>query len=88
MVDRNDGSYPPYYTDTDNLIVEWRVGTGGSWTNIETVSNDLAWAQNTVTLSGAGDHSVIQIRFKVDQFDANVDFAWIDDVVITGISLP
>ncbi|MFA5365238.1 MAG: hypothetical protein WC325_08675, partial [Candidatus Bathyarchaeia archaeon] len=74
---------------SDYFIVEWRVGTsGGGWSTIDTLSSDLAWAQNSLTLSSSADNkSAIQIRFKVDQCDTR-DFAWVDDVVIIGTPLP
>ena len=71
---------------TDILHIEWRVGTSGSWTNLESIEDEAAWAQQTWDLSGAGNESALQIRFRLERCEST-DYAYIDDIVIMGTAI-
>ena len=82
-------SYWRMYTHSQSgatLIIEWRPGTSGTWTNLETLSSSTAWGQSsTFTLTGADNLSTIEIRYRLNGGRSN-DFGYIDDVLITGLS--
>jgi hypothetical protein len=77
-----------YERDTDSLksgeylIVNWRVGTSGAWTNLETVGKDATWQTKTWDLVGAEDKPVIQIYYKLD--DDEGDYGLVDNVEVNG----
>jgi hypothetical protein len=77
-------------SSSDSLIVEWRVGTSGSWTNLETltVTNDVPWGQPPsapLNLGASADgKATIQIRFRMQDCESG-DYGYIDDVLVTGL---
>ncbi|MCW4002933.1 MAG: PKD domain-containing protein [Candidatus Bathyarchaeota archaeon] len=77
-------------TSADYLIIEWRVGSSGTWTNLETLNSDMtSWGQSgTFNLNGAENQATIQIRFRLQDCEGTggggPDYGYIDDVIITG----
>ena len=71
--------------DLDQLVVQWRVGTSGSWTWLETVSSNTDWSQDTLIIPGADNKAIIQINFTLNICE-NQDYGYIDDVLVTGTS--
>ena len=75
-----------YAESGDRMVVEWRVGTSGSWTEIERTSPSNTWTENIYSFpNSANDEAEIQIRFWLD--DGNSDYALWDNIVVIGYNL-
>jgi hypothetical protein len=68
----------------ENLYVEWSID-GSAWNNLETVQA-TAWASQDITCgSGANNNANFRVRWRTNASSASNEYAYIDDVVITGI---
>jgi hypothetical protein len=71
---------------TGTLVVDYSVNNGSSWTTIETVTVDHDWISKTFSLSPAADNKPnVKIRFTFTGSAAS-DHAFIDNVVVTGVT--
>jgi predicted phosphodiesterase len=67
----------------ENLYVEWSVN-GTNWYNLET-TRSTSWAtQDKTCASGANNNANFRVRFRTNASAASSEYAYIDDVVITG----
>ena len=82
-----DWSNDPLSEDDDQLIVEWKLATDGSWTNLAShgLGDDTGTVfSNTAALGiGAGDVTNLQFRFRVVVSTA-LERAVVDNVALTG----
>ncbi len=70
---------------SDKLRVYWRVGSSGSWTELESI-NSNSWVNKIWSLSGAQDKPLVQIKFFLDNGEG--DKGYVDNVTITGDCTP
>lgn len=66
----------------DKLVVYWRVGNSGSWTNLEDITNENSWSTSQFSLSGAENQEIIQVRFYLD--GSNTDYGLVDNFNVAG----
>ncbi len=83
----DDTDSPPNPLGLQTLTIEYSVNGGSSWTTLETVIGESAWTTKNFSLSPSADNkSNVKIRFTlVGQNSTNK--AYIDNVVVTGVSL-
>ncbi|MHB9071532.1 MAG: hypothetical protein ACYC54_14335 [Sedimentisphaerales bacterium] len=66
------------------LYVEWSVD-GSTWNNLET-TNQTSWASKDFTCAaGANNNANFRIRFRTNTSVPANEYAYVDNVVITGI---
>lgn len=72
---------------TATFTVEYSVNGGGSWTTLETVTASSPWTTKTWSLSPSADNKPnVQVRFKIAGSSSS-DHAYVDNVVVTGVSI-
>jgi hypothetical protein len=69
----------------DELIVEWKLGSSGSWTELEDhgLGGSSSFSSNSELLSGAANQGDVEFRFRLDVSNGN-EGVLIDNVLLTG----
>lgn len=68
------------------FTTEYSVNGGSSWTTLETVTADSAWATKTFSLSPSADNKPnVKVRFTLTG-TSSLDKVFLDNVTITGVT--
>jgi hypothetical protein len=82
----DDTNSPPFPLGSQTLTVAYSTDGGSSWTTLETVTGESAWATKTWSLSPNADNKPsVKVRFTFTGADSS-NHAYIDNVSVTGVT--